>query len=370
MNSERHGPWRLGSVPGLDGLRGLAVLAVVAFHTGAASGGFLGVEVFFVLSGFLITSLLLQSSDQHRTIDLVAFYRRRFWRLTPPLVVVLSATCLAAAAGMSSLRQASLATVSTLGYFANWINVGGQEFGPLGHMWSLSIEEQFYFAWPLVLALVCRLLADPRQRAVYLFGISVCMFLFGSYLRIGLVGDTGWFDRVYYATDTRSPAILAGCAAACLLRLQVLRSGRSRMAQVGIVGAWLMLLAMLLLGAERSQMTYTVLLPWFDIVCCVVLLALATGTDPLRMVISFGPLRYMGRISYGVYLWHLPILVATNGLPDGMREAAQILTPVMLAAAMYRYVEVPLQSRFGRGSARIPDKGHLRPDPSSKPREG
>lgn len=155
--------WQLGYRPGLDALRGVAVLAVMLGHvnvTGFDSGGWVGVNVFFVLSGFLVTALLLKEHGQSGSIDLIAFYRRRFLRLMPAFVlVVVVVSAVRIFVGDDHIRANAAASLL---YYSNWYRiVSGDDMGPLAHTWSLAIEEQFYLVWPLVLLLLLPLV--PRS---------------------------------------------------------------------------------------------------------------------------------------------------------------------------------------------------------------
>ena len=229
-------------VPALDGLRALAILAVLAFHGGMpwATGGFLGVDAFFVLSGYLITSLLLAEWEQSGRIDLPSFWKRRARRLLPALLLMVAAITLGArtllpAEELRLLRGDGLAA---LFYVANWRMIlrGGDYFAqtaspsPLEHTWSLGIEEQFYLAWPLLVAalLVGTVAAGARRaalrRATLLcaIGVAVSTVLLAALYR---AEDPG---RAYYGTDTRGASLLIGAGLAILLARHWTRAARNR----------------------------------------------------------------------------------------------------------------------------------------------
>ncbi len=209
----------IGHVPGLDGLRGAAVIGVLLFHAhGWLRGGYLGVDLFFVLSGFLITSILLDEHRRHGRIDLGAFWVRRFRRLMPALLslvpaIALYAQTLAAPSELASLRADALAT---LAYVANWRAIFAKRSywqmftapSPLEHTWSLAIEEQFYLVWPIVVVLLLRL---GRIRAVLAASIAAAI---ASCVAMNLLFVEGNTMRVYLGTDTRGAAILIGAALA------------------------------------------------------------------------------------------------------------------------------------------------------------
>jgi peptidoglycan/LPS O-acetylase OafA/YrhL len=214
-----------GYMPGLDGLRALAVFAVIAYHLNLpwAPGGLLGVDLFFVLSGYLITNVLLTQWNRLGTIDLKDFWLRRAKRLLPALFVMLAGTlfwaALAAPERMAALRQEVLAGVF---YSSNWYLIFHEvsyfeRFGPpspLGHLWSLAVEEQFYLLWPLLLGLGLRRL--PRPRRSWLVGGTILIAL-ASVVAMALLYQPGHDpNRVYYGTDTRAFALLVGAVAAMI----------------------------------------------------------------------------------------------------------------------------------------------------------
>jgi len=208
-------------VPAIDGLRGIALLGVLAFHAnGALRGGYLGVDLFFVLSGFLITRILLAEQQATGRIDLRSFWVRRARRLFPALLALMPAIGLYAyfltpPAGLAGIRADAL---STLGYVANWSAIFSHRSywelfrspSPLEHTWSLAIEEQFYVVWPLVVFLVLR-----RFGARALFAVAAGLAALSMVAMVALF-DPERTMRVYYGTDTRAATILAGAAFACV----------------------------------------------------------------------------------------------------------------------------------------------------------
>ena len=234
----------LPHLSGLDGLRGLAVLAVILYHGGVswAPGGLLGVELFFVLSGFLITSLLVAEWTRSATIALRGFWARRARRLLPALFVLVLAIGVYYALGGPTQAVPDLESdgISTLLYFNNWHQIanGTNYFAasgpisPLQHTWSLAIEEQFYVVWPLVvlgvLALARRRGASGRRSLQILLGLTVAGALASAVDMALLFGGRHGLDRVYYGTDTRAAGLLIGASLAIAVTLHRRRPGPTR----------------------------------------------------------------------------------------------------------------------------------------------
>ena len=358
---------RLSYEPALDGLRGVAVIAVLLHHgqVSWARGGFLGVDVFFVLSGYLITTLLVREHAATGRIDLRAFWSRRARRLLPALLAVLTAVAgyaawLAPSASLGRLRGDALAT---LGYVANWrfIAAGDSYFdqftapSPLRHMWSLAIEEQWYAVWPLVLV---GLLVKLRVTAAGAFALTVLTATGSALLAVELwaADDPA---RVYFGTDTRAQALLVGSALAFALAARpdaaaTLRTGRLVRA-VGVLG--LLLLAVLLIRADGgSAWLYQGGLAVTAVASAgVVLGALAAG-GPVRRLLALPPLRLIGVISYGGYLWHWPIYVVLTpdrlGVGGGTLLAVRLAVTLCVAVISYRLLERPV--RAGTLRVRLP----------------
>lgn len=296
-------PWRLGYRPALDGLRGLAVLLVVAFHanvSGFGGGGRVGVLMFFVLSGFLITALLVEEHHREGRIDLLAFYRRRAARLLPALLLMLIVVGTAAAAVGFPITVPVLATAL---YVANWMGRLGVEMGPLEHAWTLGTEEQFYLVWPLLLG---GLLVGPSRVRIAVAGAGIGLAL--------------------WAMPTSAGALLIGCAVALLAttgRLPELR-------------AWAAIPALLVIEGT-TLVPHLAWYPWRDWTAAAAtgLLITVVAQHDLRYL-AWSPLRALGRISYGLYLWHLPML--WFGLPTPLAIALTLA----VAVASYRWLELPI----------------------------
>jgi peptidoglycan/LPS O-acetylase OafA/YrhL len=342
----------------LDGLRGLAVLGVLAFHGGYLTGGYLGVDLFFVLSGFLITGLLLREHGTTDRIDMKSFWQRRGRRLLPALFGVLVGVALyawfvAAAYELPGIRADSL---WTLLYMANWHAIwSGDGYwqlfnapSPLEHTWSLAIEEQFYLVWPLVFY---GLVKVARGR----HGVIAAVCGAGAALSAGwalvLFARTGDASRVYLGTDTRAAAILAGsCLAAVLVWRGPVRSAQARTALevVAVVAAIALAVAWIWLPGE-SPVLYRGVLPLCGL-AVVALIAAASHPTPgvVSRALSSRGLRWVGLISYGLYLWHWPVFVwfrRERIFDGGVRFAAELAVSFALAIASYYVIERPI--RFG-----------------------
>ena len=349
-------------VPGLDGLRGLAVIAVVLFHSkGLLRDGYLGVDLFFVLSGYLITSILLAEHRRTGRIDLRAFWVRRARRLLPALLAMVPflavyAGTLATSAELEPLRADALAT---LGYVANWRSILARRSywemfsapSPLEHTWSLSIEEQFYVVWPLVVVAI--LTRGGKARGV----LAVSLLLAAaSALAMTLLFDGGDTTRVYLGTDTRGAAILIGCALASLdlERRTARRTGVGVGAGIlldvgGIASLGLLAWAWGCLDGQDARLYRGVL--WLTELAVVVLIACTVHRSEgvVARLLSLRPFRAVGAVSYGVYLWHWPVFVVF----DERRVhhtgiwllAIRLVVTLSFALASYRWVEVPIRSR-------------------------
>ncbi|HET8629417.1 MAG TPA: acyltransferase family protein [Thermomicrobiales bacterium] len=356
---------RLPYLPGLDGLRAVAVGAVLLYHAGVAwlPGGFLGVEVFFVISGYLITGLLLNEWDQRKRFALGTFWGRRARRLLPALFLLLAVTLtvfiLVAPGEVARVRGDALAACL---YVTNWYYIVKQVSyfeavgrpSPFQHLWSLAIEEQFYLVWPLILTVALR--RWPRRRVLggILAGAVASWALMALLYRPG--ADP---SRVYYGTDTRAAGLLVGAALAFAWapwreRQREPWVGRAALdlAGLGALGALVWLMTRL---TEYQPFLYR---GGFTLVALVTAATIALAVAPrarlLPGLLELPPLRWIGVRSYGIYLWHWPVFVLTRphlDLPFGGVPALllRIAAAVGLAALSYRYVETPIRTgAFGR----------------------
>jgi peptidoglycan/LPS O-acetylase OafA/YrhL len=322
----------LGYVPALDGLRGLAIAAVIASHYyGVPGGGPLGVGLFFVLSGFLITTLLLEERDR-RGISLRGFYVRRARRLFPALAVLLVVYLLVLAVqGRNGLAVVALGGL----YIGNIVQAFSihdvVSHSALGHLWSLAAEEQFYLVWPFLLLFVARV----RRRLELLVALLVALIAY----RVCLAESGASLGRLYFAPDTHADWLLAGSI------LAFLRRDRGFVVREPIpVIAYVVLAA----GMIPDPYTYA----WVEwggsilMVACVVLVTAAYSGTEMAALLSLRPLVGLGKISYSLYLWHIPILLAF-----GRRYTdVALLLSVGVAVLSYHYVEQPFRRRRGARS--------------------
>ena len=343
--------------PALDGMRALAVGSVIAYHldAGFMHGGFLGVDTFFVLSGFLITSLLIGEWSQHRTIEFAAFWARRARRLLPALLLVLFAVAVytAVAVPATQLDQYRGDGLATLFYGANWRFIAsGQSYftlfsdaSPLRHMWSLAIEEQFYLVWPLI-AFVCLRLARGRQ---WLLAAVCVVGTAASAVTMAALYQRADPSRAYYGTDTRAQLLLVGCLLAIVLARWRPTTGRARTAVsvAGAVGLAYSVWAWFQISDTAPWMYRGGYLLFGVAVAAVITSVIQPGRFPVRAALSTRPLVWVGRISYGLYLWHWPVIVVCS--PDRMGFDGWELTVFRLgltlgiATLSYYLVELPIR---------------------------
>ena len=341
-------------------MRGLAVAAVLAYHANLAwaRGGFLGVDAFFVLSGYLITGLLLAEWRASGAVNLVGFWTRRARRLLPALFLMLAGVACYAAVFAGPEERSTLRwdAVATLAYVANWRPVfAGQSYfeqfsipSPLLHTWSLAVEEQWYAVWPVLAIFLLRL---RRGSTGMLIGAALVMAA-GSALLMGWLYDPqGDPSRVYYGTDTRAQSLLVGAALAGVLTSRAwMPAGRragwllqaAGLACAGYI-AW-----MWATSSGDSVFLYRGGFLLLALAVSIVIAATATSErGPLARVLSLRPLRALGVISYGVYLWHWPIyLVLTpdrTGWDGHSLFAARIFVTLVIAAASHQLIELPFR---------------------------
>jgi peptidoglycan/LPS O-acetylase OafA/YrhL/lysophospholipase L1-like esterase len=364
-------------LPGLDGLRAIAVLAVIAFHEQLswAPGGLLGVGVFFTLSGYLITDLLLGQWRRHGRLRLADFWLRRARRLLPALFVMLAVvTAWVTVLDPSALSALRGADAAAAGYVSNWYYIASHASyfsrfappGPLDHLWSLAVEEQFYLVWPWLLWLGVRCI--PAQRAARLRWLALpTLLLAGVSTVVSLLLYHPGLDptRVYEGTDTRASGLLIGAALAMVWSSQrAEKAGRS--VRIPLDAAGVMGLAVIGLMIWRtgqySPFLYRGGLVLLSVATAAVVAAVAAGGSRLGAALGWRPLRWLGVRSYGIYLWHYPVIVLTtpaNSGEDLPRAAAQVAASVTLAALSWRFIEEPVRhGAIGRLWAATPLARH------------
>jgi peptidoglycan/LPS O-acetylase OafA/YrhL len=343
--------------PPLDGLRALAVAAVFAYHLDYAwaTGGFLGVDTFFVLSGFLITSLLLNEYARDRTISLVSFWARRARRLLPALFVVLIAVAAYAAflADSSTLDDLRSDMFATLFYGANWRFVSsGQSYfalftdaSPLRHAWSLAIEEQFYLVWPLIVFGCLRLAKGSRRvLAAVCIGGTILSALWMAWLY-----DSADLSRAYYGTDSHAQLLLVGALLAIVLsRWSPQRPGAVAASHAGgIFAIGFMFVSFALVDDNDAFMYRGGYLVFAIAVSLLIMSVIQPERTVLRAGLSLAPIVWVGRISYGIYLWHWPAIVILSpdrtGIDGVPLDLLRIAVTLALATASFYLLELPVR---------------------------
>ncbi|MEH0111181.1 acyltransferase family protein [Tersicoccus sp. MR15.9] len=361
---------RHASLPGLDGLRALAVVLVMLYHLLPQwmPGGMVGVDVFFVLSGFLITSLLLVEFGGTGRIALGAFWLRRARRLLPAMLLVLFVSTTAAALlGGDVLVGLGRQLTGALTYTSNWLGITSHsayfaQTSPqlLTHFWSLSVEEQFYVAWPLIV--VALLLLKVRRRVLVAAAALAAVASAAGMAALHVPGSEA--TRVYFGTDTHSFGLMAGATLAFAVphALDAARAAAATpvVARVRHVIGLLSLAGLVACGValtERSDLTYQGGLALATLLTVGVVQGLLTRRPGiLSRLLSVSPLRWIGRRSYGLYLWHWPVFVllhyADPTLPMLTQAVIVVVLTVAAAEASYRWVERPVLTLGWRGALR------------------
>ncbi|MDA1240307.1 MAG: acyltransferase, partial [Chloroflexi bacterium] len=345
-------------VAAFDGLRALAVVAVVAYHASMsfAPGGFYGVDVFFVISGYLITALLLDRAAEPGTTEILDFWRRRLLRLVPAALGAVAATfAIFALLQVRGPGTLAIEAASALGYMANWVWViRDQSYfetsarpSPFLHFWSLAVEAQFYLVWPLLMALALR--AGGR---LTLLLITLCLASVSIVVGAALYDPLGDPSRAYYGTDARAAGLLIGAALGVVAR-PGLRGLVKR--PVVEVGGWLGLAGLAWLFTQGSEFTAFTYRGGFFVASAAtlaVMLAALHGRNSVAALLSIAPLRWIGLRSYSIYLWHWPVVVLTHPHMSSAMQSwnlavARFAVTIILAEISYRLIE----HRFRSGRA-------------------
>ncbi len=327
--------------PALDGLRALAVLAVMAFHTSpAAHGGFVGVDVFFVISGYLITTLLLREWSLTGQLDLRTFYLKRALRLGPALLFMLLLTTPLVFTTLNDMMgmPSPVAIASVLLYVANWANVlVSAGTGPLTHTWSLSIEEQFYLIWPLLLVWALARRGRPPVRLLAAVTVVVVAARW-------ICWETTHGQWIYYATTSHCDGLLVGCLLAVALSHRPVGAPAPAWSEPA---AWAGLAGIAALMAtlyiDRGP-AFEYGLPLVAGFAALVVHHLVTASSgPLVRVLSLRPLAAIGMVSYGLYLYHFPVfqLVQHQNYPHLKQHALEISITVVITAFSWFAIEKP-----------------------------
>ncbi|MDZ7675291.1 MAG: acyltransferase family protein [Acidimicrobiales bacterium] len=349
-------------LPGLDGLRAVAVLGVIAYHLGleAFPGGLLGVSVFFTLSGYLITDLLL-TQIRAAEFSLGSFWIARARRLLPALFVLLVVVAAwVTVIGPHQGPEFRAAAGTAAAYVNNWWLIFRDvsyfaQFdapGPLNHLWSLAIEEQFYVVWPLLVLVGTRTIREVApQRLRPRFGLLILALAALSAGLMALLFEPGTDpSRVYYGTDTRAAELLVGAALATVwpsqrLRATVSSGARTAIDAVGAAGLGVIAIMFLRVG-EFSPFLYQGGFIVLAVGVSAVVASVAHPASRLGPALGCRPMRWIGARSYGIYLWHFPIIILTNPVgetPSLPRAVVQVAATFGVAALSWRFVEDPIR---------------------------
>ncbi len=339
----------------------MAVGAVFLFHSGVVSGGFIGVDVFFVISGFLITALAVAEVERTDRLAVGSFWARRARRLLPALMVLAAAVlAYSIAEGGAALRRVGRDIATTMMYVANWAQIGeGRDYfatyeapALLEHAWSLAVEEQFYIVWPLVIAVLawaCRGRSVPLRTVVAGVGVAIVVASLLSALILRSNGAS--LSRIYYGTDTRAVGLAVGAVAGALIRRDHVRLRRRSLVRDGAGGVAALTLTVMALTMDGSERWLYG--PGFLAIALLSLVVVyaAMGAGPLASVLSTRSFVVVGMVSYGIYLWHWPVIVVLDGDRTGLSGPALgalwVVVTGALAAGSWFVVErrAPIPTR-------------------------
>jgi len=354
---------KLGYIPELDGLRGAAILGVMIFHSGASffKGGFIGVDIFFVLSGFLITTLLIQEFDASGSVSLKNFYMRRVLRLGPALVAFLIVFCLVSFAVLSqeNAQRNYVDAIISLAYLTNWaraFSIHPPDF--LGHTWSLSIEEQFYIVWPIILLTMLRVSKKRHHVVVVAVAIALLSWIFRVYLSMNAAPP----ERLYNGLDTRADTLMVGCTLGILLSSGLVSEKAKKILQKLLVViapfsvAFLLAFSMFSDSSDPQRYYYWGFIVVALLTAALILDVLMNSQSIVKKFLAMRWLVWVGSISYGLYLWHYPIYRTMSALGFHDLDIITIgsLVTFIVAALSYYLMERPLlklKKRFARASA-------------------
>ncbi|MGH0944484.1 acyltransferase family protein [Bacillus mycoides] len=344
---------------GLDSLRGLAILGVILYHINFnwMPGGFLGVTVFFVLSGYLITDILAMEWKRNKRIDLKKFWLSRARRLLPAMFVMLVITLAWITIFHSSLLEKMRGdSLAALFYVSNWWYIyhklsyfdNFNQLSPLNHFWSLAVEEQFYVVWPFIISL--GLYHIKKQSRMILL---ICLGAVASALAMAILYEPGADpSRIYYGTDTRAFSLLIGAALALIwpsnrLANKIIPKARLILDVVGGT-ALIIILLMFWKTNQYDPFLYNGGMVLLSIATALLVANLAHPASRIAQFLRFRPLRWIGIRSYGIYLWHYPILTLTTPKVNAgdfslIRAILQFLLIIMIAQISWKYIEKPIR---------------------------
>jgi len=348
---------RMGYQPALDGLRALSVIAVILYHAGIhwIPGGFIGVEVFFVVSGFLITSLMIDEQHVSGKVSLKQFWIRRARRLLPALFTMLIASLVAvtffAKDSAPDFRQDVL---PALGYFSNWWQIyfvdtpyfAANSLPMLRHLWSLAVEEQWYVLWPIAFVFVLGNKRIPRWISAVIIGLLAAAVMVGTAMAFTADDETR-INFLYLSTLTRSSGLLLGAALACVWHpwkkaITKFAKARSVVADVLALGAFITLGYISAVIHVADEQLYIGGLAAATVASAVIIaVVVRSGNSLVKRALSFPLLVEIGRRSYGLYLWHWPIFVVAGARLSSIRLAYALTATVIINEFVYQFIETP-----------------------------
>lgn len=344
-------------IKGLDGLRALAVVMVLAYHLKIpfAKSGLLGVTVFFVLSGFLITRILITEIEETHTIDLKNFWVRRIRRLIPAVLsMAVVIIFVSAVVNRVVFTKGCKDFVASVLGFNNWWQIFNKVSyfeaagapSPFTHCWSLAIETQFYLIYPILLLLLARVVRGRKKRGKVFAIVSVLLAVVSMILMAVLYNPNGDPSRVYYGTDTRAFALLIGALAAIQLEYRIIkvRLPRKIWALIGSISL-VILTCMMIFISSYSSFLYYGGQAIVSLLAAFVVYAVTVSKSMLNKILGHNALKWIGDRSYSIYLWHYPIIILISG---GKKSAwwimlIEIVLSVVLAEISYRFIETPIR---------------------------
>jgi len=315
-------------LPALDGVRGLACAIVLACHVtlDGFPGGWVGVDLFFVLSGYLITSILLREYERKGRISLSRFYLRRLLRLTPALLFFLAIYSITPR--FNEQPDHPTPVLYALLYITNWVmSLSPGKAGALGHTWSLGVEEQFYLLWPILLVIILGFSLKNRC-----FVIVVALIGLVLSWRVFLVLNGATAHRTFYGFDTRVDTVLIGCALAIWLSTATPTTHQgikwvARASPLLLISLVVLIFSLDWNTAAVNSVGFTIIGVWS---AAIIVAAIAPGPNMLKTIFNWPPLIALGGISYGVYLWHVPII---HILRDYLQHPISLLFATGVASA-------------------------------------
>lgn len=359
--------FRLGHRPVLDGVRAISILFVLIHHTefitpislSILRGGYVGVDIFFVLSGFLITSLLVEEFETTGTISFRMFYMRRVLRLLPAVgAVLLFSVAVGGVIGFNELGLNGWRVFSVVGYFTNWVRAyETPDLWFLTHFWSLAIEEQFYLVWPLVLV---GLLRSGLTRRGILFSITALILC--SVIQMAVLQSSGaTVLRLYTGSDTRAHSLLGGCLFSLALHWGYIKIESAKRYQTFAQISLIILIASAFLVHISTRILYTGGSLIIAICAGILILGLVIGDKSrLGALFSHPVMLWLGKRSYGLYIWHWPVFYLCSYLRrPAIAIPCGLIGALIAAAVSYRFIELPFlrmkekYSVTGKGQVKI-----------------